>query len=77
MADCIITMKSMTLAEKAKRAASAVGISARIVNIDPAVTKRGCAYGLTLSCGEAERLRGVLERKHIPYGELMGSGFFG
>ena len=75
MADCIIAMKSMTFAEKAKRAASSIGIDTEIVGIDPSVTKRGCAYGLTLSCRETDRLIAALEKKHIQYGEVLGDGY--
>ncbi len=72
MAECIITMRSMTYAEKAKRAASSLGIGAGIVSIDPAVTRRGCSYGLSLSCADTDRLTRALDRKGIPYGEVMG-----
>ena len=76
MAECIIPMKSVTYAEKAKRTASAGGIGAEIVNIDPTVTRRGCAYGLAVSCGETDRLTRLLDRRGIPYGEVMG-GYHG
>ena len=75
MADCIIAMKSMTFAEKAKRTASSIGIDTEIVSIDPSVTRRGCAYGLTLSCRETDRLISVLEKKHIQYGEILGDRY--
>jgi len=75
MAECIITMKSMTYAEKAKRTALGAGIRGEIVSIDPSVTKRGCAYGLSLPCREAARLLPVLEKKGIRYGEVLGDGY--
>ncbi len=75
MAECMIAMKSVTYAEKARRTASTLGIAADIVSIDPSVTKRGCAYGLTLSCRETERLIAAMEKRGIPYGEVMGKGY--
>lgn len=72
MADCILAMKSMTFAEKAKRTAASLGIEAKIVGVDPAVTRRGCAYGLALPCRDTEKLTETLSRKRIPYGELLG-----
>lgn len=72
MAECIITMQTLTYAEKAKRAAQHNGIHGTVVNIDPSVTGRGCAYGISLDCGEAERFAALLKRKGIPYGEIVG-----
>jgi len=76
MADCIIAMKSMTFAEKGKRAASSAGIFSEIVSIDPSVTKRGCAYGLTIPCSEVNRLVSVFEKRHVQYGEILGNGYY-
>ncbi len=75
MTECVITMKSVTYAEKAKKTAAALGIGAGIVSIDPAVTKRGCAYGLTLPCRDTDRLTRALAKRGIPYGEIMGGGY--
>ncbi len=74
MADCILAMQSMTYAEKAKRAAASLAIRCEIVSIDPSVTRRGCAYGLTFPCREAERLLASLDKKRIPYGDVLGRG---
>lgn len=72
MWECVITMKSATYAEKAKKAARFGGIGVQIVSIDPAVTKRGCAYGISLSCSDVQDMIRLLERKKIPYGEVLG-----
>ena len=72
MSECIITMKSVTYAEKAKRAAHSAGLQGQIVSIDPSITKRGCAYGISLPCRDAADLIRLLDRKKIPYGEMLG-----
>ena len=72
MSECIITMKSATYAEKAKKAARSAGIGGQIVSIDPSITKRGCAYGLSLDCSVVQDLIRLLERKKIPYGAVLG-----
>ena len=75
MSECIITMKSVTYAEKAKRAAHSVGLQVEIVSVDPSVTKRGCSYGISLPCRDASDLIRLLERKKIPYGEIIGGSY--
>lgn len=72
MAECIITMKSVTYAEKAKRIARSAGFHGTVINVDPSVTKRGCAYGISLPCRDAAELVILLQRRNIPYGEIMG-----
>lgn len=72
MPDCIIAMKTRTSAEHAKRIASGMRIRADIVSVDPSVTKRGCAFGLRLSCADSDELRSVLDRRGISYGDVLG-----
>ena len=74
MAECILTMKSATAAERARRTASEMRISAQIVSLDPSVTKYGCAYGIRFPCTETGRMRLALDRNGIGYGTLIGAG---
>ena len=75
MADCIIAMKSQVAAERARRVAVYERIYAEIVSIDPSVTRRGCQVGLRLSCSEVNNLKNLLEKKNIPYGDIIGRGY--
>ena len=72
MKECIIPMKSPTIASKAERILFAGGIRASIISVDPSVTKHGCGYGLSLFCRDAERAKYILDRRNIPYGDLIG-----
>ena len=72
MNECIIAMKSQTLMKRANRALSGAGIRCEGVSIDPSVTKRGCGYGIAVSCRDAERAAAILDRKHITHGEVIG-----
>lgn len=72
MADCVIGMKSPTLAEQARRIAAHERIPAEVVSIDPTVTRRGCSFGLRLNCGDAERLSEVLRARNVPFGDIIG-----
>lgn len=72
MNDCIIAMRSNTAAQKAARILTAQKIPCSTVNIDPSITRRGCGYGIELSCRHLADARRMLERKHVEYGDIIG-----
>lgn len=71
---CIVTMKTMTNALRAKTALSAKGIRADVLNLDPSVTARGCAYGVSFFCEDSESVKRILDAKGIVFGEWIGGG---
>ena len=70
---CILTMKSVTYALRARSALAARGIDAEVVNIDPKLTKKGCAYGIRFACAQTLSVERILSSKELPYGVLMGN----
>ncbi len=72
MKDCIIAMRSVTLANKAERALRSEGIGSELVSVDPALTKRGCSYGLTVRCDMVDNIEEILNRRGISHGEIIG-----
>lgn len=72
MAECIIPIKSATLAKKAQRALWNVGIRSEFVSVDPSVTRRGCSFGLSLACRDSTRGAEVLEKRNITHGDIIG-----
>lgn len=72
MSDCIIAMRSSTLAKKAERALSGAGITCKTVNVDPSLTRRGCGYGVSLDCFDVQSAEKVLFTKNITHGEVLG-----
>ena len=66
-------MQSMTHALKAKNVLEAHGVRVTIVNLDPNLTDKGCAYGIRFLCGLESMIKGILNTKKIPYGILMGA----
>ena len=72
MTECIIPLKTPTLAKKAERALTSAGIIATVVSVDPSITKHGCGYGLSVFCRDAQLAKALLDRRHISYGELIG-----
>ena len=69
---CIVTMRSMTQAIRAKNALNSKGIYVEIQNLDQSVTARGCAYGLSFHCQERESIKRLLDSKGLTYGEWIG-----
>lgn len=72
MSDCIITMKSRTQAERARRCLPRAG--AVVVSLDPGVTKNGCSFGIRLSCADVQRMKAEMNRQGVPYGDVIGGG---
>ena len=70
---CIVTMKTMTAAEKARRVANSAGVECRIVSLDRNMTKNGCAYGLSYPCHMGERLLHRFSERGVEYGTVIGS----
>jgi tRNA threonylcarbamoyladenosine modification (KEOPS) complex Pcc1 subunit len=74
MAECVISVKSNTVAERVRRLAAAERIPSEIVSVDPKLTKRGCSVGLRLPCEDVAALKRILEKRKITYGDIFGGG---
>ena len=74
MAECVISVKSHTVAERVRRLATAEGRRSEIVSVDPKLTKRGCSVGLRLPCDDVAALKRILEKRRITYGDIFGGG---
>lgn len=72
MGDCIIAMRSVTLAKKAERALNLASIRASVISVDPALTRRGCGYGIALDCHALDSAERILDKKNITHGEVLG-----
>ena len=69
---CIAAMKNMTAAIKGRSALEAAGIRCVIVSLEPTLTKRGCAYGISFLCEHLDRVKSILSSRRISYGEILG-----
>jgi tRNA threonylcarbamoyladenosine modification (KEOPS) complex Pcc1 subunit len=74
MAECVISVKSNTVAERVRRLAAAERIRSEIVSVAPKLTKRGCSVGLRLPCEDVAALKRILEKRKITYGDIFGGG---
>ena len=68
----MLTMALFVIAPDVVVGANYERIYADIVSIDPSVTRRGCAVGIRLSCDDVGRVKSLLEKKNIPYGDVIG-----
>ncbi len=68
---CIVTCRNTSIAVRVRKTLKEKGIDGEIVNIDPAITKRGCAYGVELSSVDCFAAEEILRKKHVGYGEII------
>ena len=62
---CIASIPSLNISIKAQKVLAQSGIYAKIVSLDPSLTRRGCAYGLEFTCSDEPQVRAVLRRAGI------------
>lgn len=65
MNTCIASISSLNLSIKAQKALAEERIYARVVSLDPKLTKRGCAYGIEFACSDEHSVRYVLRRAGV------------
>ena len=70
--ECIIAMRSATLAKKASRELAGHGIRCELVGIDPTLTGKGCGFGLSLDCSAADDALNILSKRKISHGDVLG-----
>ena len=68
---CIIALKSMTYAFKAKKALDDSLIESEIIKLEPQMTKKGCAYGISFNCINLENVQCALKKFSIRYSEIV------
>lgn len=64
---------SVTYAEKARSLLASHGIDARIVRLDPALTKNGCTYAVEIlgDVPDKDTLARLLTGGHVRYTEIL------
>ncbi len=62
----------MTHAQTARNVLGAHGIAAKVISIDPRLTKRGCSFGLSFDSFRKPEAISLLKRKGIYFGEVVG-----
>ena len=72
MTNQIRSFRSMTHAERAKRALERAGVQCSIVGLDRSLTSRGCAYGVEYRLADSATVARVLAAISLDYGEVLG-----
>ncbi len=68
---CVASLKSMTVALKAKKALNEAYIDCEIIKLEPYMTKRGCAYGIKFDCINIYSAENVLNKNRVKYTEIF------
>ena len=71
MQTCLITTVSMTLALKGKGILEKNGVSAAVSRLPPKLTAAGCAWGISVDCGQARRAKELLDGAGLRYGKIV------
>ena len=71
---CTAARGSLTAAMKAYSALTTSGIGAKIVKLDPSMTKRGCAYGIEYSCSDHKAVRSALSAAKVSVTSYIKGG---
>ena len=68
---CVASLKSITVALKAKKALEESYIDCEIIKLESSMTKKGCAYGIKFNCININSLENVLKKKKVNYTEIF------
>lgn len=66
MSKCIITVPSMTFAQKARNALTANQIPSTVTRLTPEQAEKGCGWGVEIDCRHLEHSLHVLNTSNIP-----------
>lgn len=71
MSKCIITLPSLTFAQKARKALAASHIAVTVIRLSPEQADKGCGWGIEVDClGTAEMTR-ILDISDIPWRRIL------
>ncbi len=70
MANCLITLRSVTDSMKAKRLLERQGIAAQTVKLDGDYIGRGCTHGIRLDCRHTSQVSRLLTDNNISYSAI-------
>lgn len=68
---CIASLRSMTHAVKARNTLYDSGIYSEIIKLEPNMTKRGCAYGISFDCINLTLAKDALIKSKIKFTEVL------
>lgn len=71
MSKCIITLPSLTFAQKARKALAASNITVTVVKLTPEQADNGCGWGIEANCVATAELTRILDVADIPWRRIL------
>ncbi|MBO7740058.1 MAG: DUF3343 domain-containing protein [Clostridia bacterium] len=71
MSKCIITLPSLTFAQKARKALIASNITVTIVRLSPEQADKGCGWGIETDCSGTAEITRILDISDIPWRRIL------
>lgn len=68
---CVATLKSMTIALKAKKILNNAFIECEIIKLEANLTKRGCGYGIKFDCINYYSVEKILNDNKVKYNQIL------
>lgn len=68
---CVVALKSMTYAIKAKKVFDRYLIYTEIIKLEPHMTKKGCNYGVKFECININAVEDALKNNSVKYTEII------
>lgn len=71
MSQCIVTLPSLTFAQKARKVLSANTISVTVIRLSPEQADKGCGWGIEIDCHSVENITRILDISDIPWRRIL------
>lgn len=68
---CVASLKSMTIALKAKKVLNNAFIDCEIIKLEANMTKKGCGYGIKFDCMNYYSVEKVLNENKVNYTQIL------
>ena len=71
MKKCTIAISSVNHALRAEKVLTSHSLRCKIIKLQPNETKKGCAYGIEISCKDVPSALSFLGNANISYSEVL------
>ena len=73
MSKCIVTLPSLTFAQKARKSLAANNLTVTVVKLSPEQAEKGCGWGIEVSCETTAEITRILDISDIPWRRILQS----
>lgn len=68
---CLVSLKSMTYAVKAKKVLTKYNVDSEIIKLDSNMAQKGCSYGLNFDCLNLYMVEKALKENNVKYSQII------